>query len=171
MQKFVPHNPIGNQHGNACERDTASNLGTGRLSREVAGSGQIKDGSRHRAHHPAESSRNSHAHSLARTIPECAARTFCFPVRKVRPCWKRPQFVQLCNRPLKANATLEGWMGERSQGCDGLLPLSRSPPHFHFKASRISSFGLDGHGTGGACIPRHDGKIQPYPHGSETQGG
>ena len=64
------------------------------------------------------------AHPLARPIPKCTAKTLCFPSREVRICWKRPQTVQLWNRPVNTNAALESWLGKRPQGSEGILPLS-----------------------------------------------
>lgn len=74
--------------------------------------------------HPAKSPRDWYVRLLARSIPKCTTKTSCFPSRKIRICWKPPQTVQLWHRPVDANAALEGWMGKRPQGGEGLSPLS-----------------------------------------------
>jgi hypothetical protein len=171
MPTFLSRNTIGNQHGNACERDTASSLGVSRISRQIAGSQQVKNGVRDGLCHPTESSRHCSAYPLARAIPECAAKSFRFPIRKVRPCWKRPQLLQLCNRPVNANATWGVRMGKRPRAAKVSCRFHYLCPTFisrlaESQASDSTIMALAGHAYR-AMMERYS----HIRHGSETQGG
>ncbi len=145
----------------ACDhsRVAITHSGKHQLSCEVTYCRKVQNNGGNGPCNSAESAGHGSAYSLAWTLRQPRTKTLPFFIGKIWLGRERPRTLQLRNRSNKTNAAVESRMGSCPESGWRILPIPRSPTHVYFSARRVAGFRLNGYGTGGTRLPRHNRKI------------